>query len=62
MSTCIGKTIRQMTALDRAGYAVVTLRPPCEEDIRRVIRGYCHAERKNRFGSGSAALPGKRAN
>ena len=57
MNTCIERALRQMTALDRADCAIVTLVSPCEEDIRRVIRGYCHAQRDSRPGK-PQTLPG----
>lgn len=40
----IEKTIHNMTELDAAGWAIITLRCENEADIRRTVEGYVHAK------------------
>ena len=40
----IEKTIHNMTELDAAGWAIITLRCDNEADIRRSVEGYVHAK------------------
>lgn len=47
--TCIERAAQQLTALDAAGYAIVTLCCDSEEDIRRVVRRYVHADTRDAF-------------